>query len=93
MEELLKEIRQIKTILNTNKEKDPNELLTAKRISEEFDIGIITVRNKLFKDPKLPVQIYTHPMKVTRGAFQKYINENRHDYLSDKEKVGSTNEK
>ena len=35
---------------------------------------------KIFNDPKLPVQRYTSPFKVTRQAMYSYINEN-HDYL------------
>lgn len=38
---------------------------------------------KIFKDPKLPVQRYTTPFKVTRQAINNYINE-KHDYLSDR---------
>lgn len=88
MDKVVEELQEIKAILNTNQAKNPNELLTAKQISEEFNIGINTVRDKQFKDPKLPVQTYTHPMKVTRGAYQSYFNE-RHDYLSEKNwKVG-----
>lgn len=83
MEKVIKELQEIKAILNTNQEKNPDELLTAKQISEEFGVGINTVRNKQFQDPELPVQTYTHPMKVTRRAYQAYFNK-RHDYLSDK---------
>lgn len=81
MEELLKKTNALlEKLINQNKEK--NELLTAKQISEEFNIGINTVI-KQFKDPELPTQIYTHPMKVTRGAYQEYFKV-RHDYLSSK---------
>ena len=59
--------------------KNPNELLTIEQIHVEFDIGINKVR-KMFNDPKLPVQRYTVPFKVTRQAVEKYINES-HDYL------------
>lgn len=95
MEELLKELiveqkkmreEQEKTnelLMYSSQGKNPNELLTAKQIAEEFDIGENTVRDKQFKDPELPVQTYTHPMKVTRKAYQKYFDK-RHDYLSSK---------
>ncbi len=62
--------------------KNPNELLTVEQIHEEFKIGIITVR-KMFQDKSLPVQRYTTPFKVTRKAFNDYINKN-HDYLSER---------
>lgn len=38
---------------------------------------------KMFKDPMLPVQRYTTPFKVTRQAFNDYINK-EHDYLSER---------
>lgn len=87
MEELLKEMlaEQKKTndlLMYNNSGKDPNELLTIEQVHEEFDIGENMVR-KMFKDPKLPVQRYTTPFKVTRQAFNKYINE-KHDYLSER---------
>lgn len=65
-----------------NSGKDPNELLTIKQISEEFDIGDNKVR-KIFNDSELPVQRYTVPFKVTRQAFNKYINVS-HDKLSER---------
>lgn len=82
MEDLLKQIleEQKKTneLLKTQN-KDPNELLTMKQIQEETGIGINMIQ-KIFKDPVLPVQKYTAPFKVTRKAFNEYINE-KHDYL------------
>lgn len=62
--------------------KDPNELLTIKQVCKEFNIGENMVR-EIFKDPELPVQRYTTPFKVTRQAFNKYVNE-KHDYLSER---------
>ena len=62
--------------------KDPNELLTIEQVHEEFNIGINMVK-KMFKDPELPVQKYTKPFKVTRGAMGDYIKV-RHDYLCSK---------
>lgn len=62
--------------------KDPNELLTVEQIHKEYDIGINMVR-KIFNDPKLEVQRYTTPFKVTRQSMNKYLNEN-HDYLSER---------
>ena len=38
---------------------------------------------KIFKDKELPVQRYTTPFKVTRKAFNDYINQT-HDYLSER---------
>lgn len=84
MEELLKELleeqkRTNELLMCQNSSKDPNELLTAEQVHEEFDIGINMVR-KMFKDPELPVQRYTTPFKVTRCAINKYINKH-HNYL------------
>lgn len=84
MEELLKKMieEQQKTndlLMYANSGKDPNELLTVEQVREEFDIGDNMVR-KMFKDPELPVQTYTRPFKVTRQAFNTYINVRR-DYL------------
>ena len=66
----------------TNNAKDPNELLTVKQICEEFDMGENKVR-KVFNDPELTVQRYTTPFKVTRQAFNKYINVS-HDNLCER---------
>lgn len=87
MEELLKEQQKtnklLETILNTKQsEKNLNELLTIEQVAEEFDIGKIKVQ-KMFNDPKLPVQRYTKPFKVQRKAIYKYF-EDTHDYLCEK---------
>lgn len=84
MEELLKTLieEQRKTndlLMYGYQGKDPNELLTIEQVHKEFNIGENMVR-KIFNDPKLPVQRYTSPFKVTRQAMYSYINEN-HDYL------------
>ena len=89
MEELLKQIleEQKKTndlLMYNNLGKDPNELLTIKQIHKEFDIGENMVR-KMFEQKDLPVQRYTTPFKVTRQAFNKYINIS-HDNLSEDRK-------
>ena len=62
--------------------KDPNELLTTDQVHKEFGIGKIMVQ-KMFRDPELPVQRYTSPFKVTRGAINEYMK-NSHDYLSER---------
>lgn len=62
--------------------KDPYELLTIEQIHNEFKIGT-NMLQKMFKDPKLAVQRYTVPFKVTRKVFQDYISE-PHDYLSER---------
>lgn len=87
MEELLKTLidEQRKTnelLMYGYQGKNPNELLTIKQVHEEFGIGINKVQ-EMFKDPKLPVQRYTTPFKVTRQAVNNYINE-KHDYLSER---------
>ena len=83
-EKILKEQQRTNELLEKiiNQNKNPNELLTAEQIHEEFDIGINMVR-KMFRDPELPVQRYTIPHKVTRGAVEDYIKV-RHDYLCSK---------
>ena len=77
--ELLKDILERKKL-----EKDPNELLTAEQIVEEYEIGKVKVL-KIFQDPNLPVQRYTKPFKIMRKVFEKYF-ETRHDDLCDKDK-------
>lgn len=81
MEELLKEQRKTNELLEKliSQNKDPNELLTIQQVHEEKNIGINKVQ-KMFKDPELPVQRYTQPFKVTRGALNEYLNKS-HDYL------------
>lgn len=85
MEELLKEQRKTNELLEKliNQNKDPNELLTISQIQKETGIGV-NVLQKMFKDKELPVQRYTIPFKVTRKAFNTYLNK-RHDYLCKKE--------
>lgn len=91
MEELIKVMKQMRenqdktnellqNILERKKiERDPNELLTVEQIIEEYNIGKVKVL-KMFQDSNLPVQRYTKPFKVTRKAFNKYL-ETRHDDL------------
>lgn len=81
-EKILQEQKKTNGLLEKliSQNKDPNELLTIKQIHKETGIGI-NMLQKMFKDPELPVQIYTVPFKVTRGAFNNYISK-RHDYLS-----------
>lgn len=74
MEEVIKEIRQIKDILQN--QKNDYELLTAEQISKETGITINNVRN-LFKDKALAVQTYTKPKRVTRKAWNEFISERR----------------
>lgn len=83
-EKLLKEQQKTNELLEKliNQNKDPNELLTIEKVHEESGIGINTVR-KMFEDPKLPVQRYTVPFKVTRQAINQYMSES-HDYLSER---------
>lgn len=83
-QQILEEIKKTNELLQQqiSQNKNPNELLTVEQIHEEFDIGINMVR-KMFKDPKLPVQRYTVPFKVTRQAIENYINV-EHDYLSER---------
>ena len=89
----MEELRQIiataveegvkKALENTNltiDSKERNELLTAEQVHEEFDIGLSMVR-KMFSDPKLPVQRYTKPFKVSRQALKEYMSKESHDYL------------
>lgn len=84
MEQLLEEQKKTNELLEklVSQNKDPNELLTIKQIHEETGIGI-NMLQKMFKDKELPVQRYTSPFKVTRGAFNSYLNK-RHDYLSER---------
>ena len=80
-ENLLQEQKKTNELLERmlKQNKNPNELLTANQVHEEFKIGINMVQ-KMFRDPELPVQRYTVPFKVTRKAIEDYLNV-RHDYL------------
>lgn len=84
MEEFLEEQKKTNELLEKliTQNKDQNELLTINQLHEETGIGICMLQ-KMFKDPELPVQIYTVPFKVTRGEFNNYISK-RHDYLSER---------
>lgn len=75
MEEVLKELQEIKDIIKNNR-KDPNQLLTAEELSEETGIPVNNMR-KLFNDKDLAVQTYTRPRKVTRYAWNEFIKERR----------------
>lgn len=81
MEELLQEQKKTNELLEKliSQNKDPNELLTMEQIKDETGIGV-NMLQKMFKDKELQVQRYTVPFKVTRQAFNNYINV-RHDYL------------
>lgn len=81
MEELLKEQKRTNELLETLiKQKDrDDELLTKEQIEKEYGIGYVKV-SRMFNDPELPVQKYTKPFKVKRGALKKYLDV-RHDYL------------
>lgn len=74
MEEVIKELQDIKDILKN--QKDDYELLTAEQISEETGIAVNKVRN-LFNDKDLAVQTYTKPRRVTRKAWNEFISERR----------------
>ena len=67
MEEFLEEQKKTNELLEKliTQNKDQNELLTINQLHEETGIGICMLQ-KMFKDPELPVQIYTVPFKVTR---------------------------
>lgn len=74
MEEVIKEIQEIKDILKG--QKDEFELLTAEQISKETGIAINNVR-ELFNNKDLAVQTYTKPRRVTRKAWNEFISERR----------------
>lgn len=70
-----------KGLENANFIKNGNdELLTIEQVHKEFGIGLSKVR-EMFNDPKLPVQRYTRPFKVSRGAVKEYMSTESHDYL------------
>lgn len=57
----------------------PTDKLTVQDIVKDYEIGQETVY-EMFKDPELPVQIYTKPMFVLRGELLRYFSK-RHDNL------------
>ena len=82
-EKLLREQQKTNELLEQIlKQNNEYELLTIEQVHQETKIGINMVRN-MFNDPKLPVQRYTVPFKVTRKAIQEYISTS-HDYLREK---------
>ena len=55
--------------------------MTAKRISDEYQISMPTVY-QMFKDPEMPVQKYTKPFFVLRKDLLQYFSK-RHDKLKE----------
>ena len=84
MEKFLEEQKKTNELLQQliKQNNEQNELLTIEQVHKEFDIGINMVR-KMFNDPELPVQRYTVPFKVTRGALNDYMKKS-HDYLCER---------
>lgn len=72
----------VKQALLEVQDKNVNEKLTVKRITEEYGINKDKVY-QMFQDPKLPVQTYVKPQFVLKSEFEKYLS-TRHDYLSNK---------
>lgn len=83
-EQILKEQQKTNELLQQliKQNNEQNELLTAEQIHEEYNIGINMVR-KMFNDKELPVQRYTVPFRVARGALQEYMKKS-HDYLCER---------
>ena len=87
MEELLKTLieeqkRTNELLMYGYQGKAPNELLTIEQIRKETGFGTGTIQ-RMFKDKEMKAQRYTTPYKVTRAAFNEYINK-QHDYLSER---------
>lgn len=57
----------------------PDEIMTAKDITEEFGLNENLVY-RILKDKDLPVQEYAKPKFVLRSELLKYFSV-RHDYL------------
>lgn len=72
----------VKQALLEVQNKNTNEKLTVKKITEEYGINKDKVY-QMFQDPKLPVQTYVKPQFVLKSEFEKYLS-TRHDYLSNK---------
>lgn len=72
----------VKKALLEVQDKNVNEKLTVKRITEEYGINKDKVY-QMFQDPKLPVQTYVKPQFVLKSEFEKYLS-SRHDYLSNR---------
>lgn len=66
LEEVLAELKA------RNKTKLSNDLLTAKQISEEYDINYTKVLEQ-FKDKKLPVYKGTKAARVFRNDYENYL--------------------
>lgn len=72
----------VKQALLEVQNKNTDEKLTVKRITEEYGINKDKVY-QMFQDTKLPVQTYVKPQFVLKSEFEKYLS-TRHDYLSNK---------
>ena len=80
MQQIIDELKETNQLLRgTYRGQNPNELLTAKQIAEEYGIRQQTILDT-FKDPNLEVQRWTRPFKVKRRVFEEYLDKN-HDYL------------
>lgn len=69
----------INNYTNELKRQDPNRLLSAVDIQNEFGIGENQIY-KIFNDPSVPVQKFTRPAKVRNADLNKYF-ETRHERL------------
>lgn len=72
----------VKKALIEVQNKNSDEKLTVKKITEEYGINKDKVY-QMFQDPNLPVQTYVKPQFVLKSEFEKYLS-SRHDYLSNK---------
>ena len=72
----------VKKALIEVQNKNLDEKLTVKKITEEYGINKDKVY-QMFQDPNLPVQTYVKPQFVLKSEFEKYLS-SRHDYLSNK---------
>lgn len=67
LKEILTELR-----LKNNNNKNPNDLLTAKQIAEEYHMNYVTVLNQ-FKDKSLRVFKETKEYRVFRKDYEEYL--------------------
>lgn len=72
--DLLKEILEELRIKNNRPERNPNDLLTAKEVSEQYNMNYVKVLQQ-FKDKRMKVYTGTKEYRVFRQDYEDYLRE------------------
>jgi len=74
IKDILKEILEELRIKNNRPERNPNDFLTAREISEQYNINYVRVL-KQFQDKRLKVYVGTKEHRVFRQDYENYLRE------------------